>query len=73
MANRAVDAGQAREQILLEIVRIKLSSFVNISKADRKLLIGYVEAQYAPKRKHRTKESKLYGGATHRGRFIMFK
>ena len=73
MSNYATDAGQTREQILIEIVRIELSSSVNIRKADRRLLTGYIEALYAPKKKYRTKESKLYGGAAPRGRLVMLQ
>lgn len=53
---------QTTEQVLLEIVRIKLSSGLNVNKVDRKLILGYVEAHYGRAKKYRTKENKLYGG-----------
>lgn len=60
---------QSTEQILLEVVRIKLSSSLNVSKSDKTLIIGYIEAHYGRAKKYRTKENKLYGGYLH---FLQF-
>jgi hypothetical protein len=56
---------QSTEQVVLEVVRIKLSSSLNVSKSDKTLIIGYIEAHYGRAKKYRTKENKLYGGDLH--------
>jgi hypothetical protein len=56
---------QSTEQVVLEVVRIKLSSSLNVSKSDKTLITGYIEAHYGRAKKYRTKENKLYGGDLH--------
>lgn len=57
-----VSTRQSLEQIVLEVVRIKLSSSLSVSRSDRTLIIGCIEAHYGRAKKYRTKENKLYGG-----------
>lgn len=54
---------QESEQIVVEVVRIKLSSSIHTKRADRKYVIGRIEADYGRAKKYKTNESKLQSGA----------
>lgn len=49
-------------QVVVEIVRIKLSKSVYVSRTDQRSILGYIEANYGRAKKYRTKDNKLYGG-----------
>ena len=50
------------EQVVVEIIRIKLSKSVYTREIDQRSIYGYIEANYGRAKKYRTKDSKLYGG-----------
>ena len=53
------------EQVVVEIIRIKLSKSVYTREIDERSIHGYIEANYGRAKKYRTKDSKLYGGSFH--------
>lgn len=55
---------QSTDQIVLEVIRIKLSKSFSTEKIVQKSIVGYVEAHYGRARRFRTKDNKLYGGTT---------
>ena len=54
---------QESEQIVVEVVRIKLSSSIHTKKSDRKYILGRIEADYGRAKKYKTNETKLQSGA----------
>ena len=54
---------QESEQIVVEYVRIKLSSCIHTKKPDRKYILGHIEADYGRAKKYKTNEKKLQSGA----------
>ena len=54
---------QESEQIVVEVVRIKLSSSILTKKSDRKYILSRTEADYGRAKKYKTNENKLQAGA----------
>ena len=54
---------QESEQMVVEVVRIKLSSSIHTKRADQKHVVGHIEADYGRAIKNQTNENKLQSGA----------
>ena len=54
---------QESEQIVVEVVRIKLSSSIHTKKSDRKYILVRIEADYGRAKKYKTNETKRQSGA----------